>query len=186
MAGKSEWPAATPVIDRNGKRVRFYKRVASDGPGMQERRRMLVTGLKWCRGCKAWLNVRGVRAGLCQPCNNKYTRELYAASPNFREARKAHRDRRRRGAERMPVDGAASILELFDGLCAYCPKPAQTWDHVTPVTKSGETVPGNMVPACASCNSRKHNMDIDAWLDRAPEIKAFTIEYLSFCGAIDG
>jgi len=46
--------------------------------------------------------------------------------------------------------------------CAYC----LTWtdnphrDHVVPFSKGGSDSPDNLVPACASCNSKKHAMTL--------------------------
>lgn len=44
----------------------------------------------------------------------------------------------------------------FGGLCAYCQQsPLQAIEHFIPVDIAGTHV-GNCVPACATCNSRKH------------------------------
>lgn len=60
---------------------------------------------------------------------------------------------------------------------------ATTWDHFIPVTKGGETVPGNMLPCCASCNSRKRNLDPWVWLqERAPLLRLEVVEYVSAVG----
>jgi 5-methylcytosine-specific restriction endonuclease McrA len=46
----------------------------------------------------------------------------------------------------------------FGNQCAYCGgKERITLDHFVPVTKGGATVISNVVPACKSCNSKKHN-----------------------------
>lgn len=83
----------------------------------------------------------------------------------------------------MPATAREMVAELFDGECAYCDSPATTWDHFVPVARGGRTVPGNMVPACSNCNSRKKDRDPENWLDIAPAVKPFTIEYLSTMGA---
>lgn len=58
-------------------------------------------------------------------------------------------------ADRMCADWLASP----DWRCAYCDKPAdrknRTVDHVVPMTARGKHAPGNLRPACRSCNSRK-------------------------------
>lgn len=45
------------------------------------------------------------------------------------------------------------------GLCYYCGKkfPAKelTLDHIVPLARGGTTTPGNVVPACLSCNKNK-------------------------------
>jgi|SRR5579872_3107254 len=170
----------TRMVDRGGSRVRIYRRLDHTRPGQQERRIMAARGLRWCTGCREWLPSGDVlRQGRCRPCTNLEERRRYAADPGVREKIKNRRDRRRRMAERVPPLARELLLEMFDGECAYCSEPAKTWDHIFAVSKGGQTVPGNIVPACVSCNSRKRAKDIFAWLVEAPEIKPFTIEYLA-------
>lgn len=52
-----------------------------------------------------------------------------------------------------------AIVTTFGGRCAYCgiiPK-SLTIDHMLPLSRGGPTVKENIVPACKSCNSKKHN-----------------------------
>jgi 5-methylcytosine-specific restriction endonuclease McrA len=84
----------------------------------------------------------------------------------------------------MPMIAREALSELFDGECAYCDAPATSWDHFIPVTMGGRTTPGNMLPACTPCNSKKKNRDPQKWLDIAPNVKVFTIEYLTMMGTI--
>lgn len=182
---KIEWTDATPVIDRKGRRIRYYKRTDTSRPGQQIRRQKLAGGLKWCRGCQSWLPMALVgKNGLCRPHENEDANRRYAESEQFRDERKRHSYLRSRGVELMPKIGAEMIAELFDGECAYCQAPFETWDHAVAVSKGGETIPGNMVPACRRCNSSKRDSDIEDWLDRAPMIKPYTIEYLSMSGVL--
>ncbi len=57
------------------------------------------------------------------------------------------------------------LTHVFSGLCAYCDKPANTWDHVIPVSNGGVTSPDNILPACNSCNSSKKGKPLFEWLD---------------------
>lgn len=54
--------------------------------------------------------------------------------------------------------------ELYGWLCAYCLKAltAKTAEieHVIPVAKRGTGWPANLVPACRSCNAKKHDKRI--------------------------
>jgi 5-methylcytosine-specific restriction endonuclease McrA len=89
--------------------------------------------------------------------------------------------------EPVPEYARELMLELFDGGCAYCDEPAETWDHVIPVSKGGKTEPANILPACVRCNSSKRDRDLDEWLDatdRTMNVRA--IEHLSHHGAFDG
>lgn len=51
-----------------------------------------------------------------------------------------------------------AILGFFENRCAYCGGEAKLleMEHVTPVSRGGGTVAENIVPACRSCNARKH------------------------------
>ncbi len=45
------------------------------------------------------------------------------------------------------------------GVCHYCggsfPAASLTMDHVVPIIRGGKSTPGNVVPACKECNSKK-------------------------------
>jgi len=53
------------------------------------------------------------------------------------------------------------ILEKYNYVCAYCGtefgcENLPTKDHVIPISKGGNNVKENIVPACRSCNAKKH------------------------------
>ncbi len=62
----------------------------------------------------------------------------------------------------------AQILAFFGNEppeCVYCgSRDITRWDHLIPVSKGGETVLGNMVPACARCDDSKRDVPFDAWM----------------------
>lgn len=65
------------------------------------------------------------------------------------------------------------VMIYFGGECAYCgctPKRNQrlTRDHLLAVTKGGSTTQGNIIPACATCNSSKGSEDFKDWYMRQP------------------
>ena len=54
------------------------------------------------------------------------------------------------------------ILKEYKFKCAYCGKEfdlfnRETRDHVIPISKGGDNIKENIVPACQSCNSKKSN-----------------------------
>lgn len=58
------------------------------------------------------------------------------------------------------------ILMEYKFKCAYCGKEftlfnRETKDHVIPISKGGNNTKENIVPACRSCNSRKHDKVVD-------------------------
>lgn len=49
--------------------------------------------------------------------------------------------------------------------CIYCGSPeASRWDHLHPVSRGGDTVPGNLVPACGRCDDSKQDREIHEWI----------------------
>jgi 5-methylcytosine-specific restriction endonuclease McrA len=173
------WPDRTVVhfTEKDGtRRARVYQRKTADRPGVQERRAKRAIGLAWCRGCRDWLPVGDVtKQGACRPCVNAEYRAQYAADGRAIRAR-VHA--RQRSIDPLPVIGAEHLLEQFEGACAYCPAPATTWDHIRPVRDGGQTVPGNVVPACTTCNSSKKATDVFTWLaatGRTPSPSLFDV-----------
>ena len=51
-----------------------------------------------------------------------------------------------------------TIKEHYHHSCVYCGKKPKrlTQDHITPLSKGGSHTLHNVIPACQSCNSRKH------------------------------
>lgn len=60
------------------------------------------------------------------------------------------------------------VLDFFNTHppeCVFCgSKDVKRWDHLVPISKGGETVLGNMVPACARCDDSKRDLHFDEWL----------------------
>lgn len=58
----------------------------------------------------------------------------------------------------------AQIVEFFGPSCAYCgTSPIQRWDHLVPISRGGDTVLGNVVPACSKCDDSKRDLLFDEW-----------------------
>lgn len=56
------------------------------------------------------------------------------------------------------------IVRWFGRECAYCGATGRlTQDHVVPLHRGGLHTLRNVVPACPSCNSRKHTADMETW-----------------------
>jgi len=56
------------------------------------------------------------------------------------------------------------ILLLYGHKCIYCGETKNlTQDHVIPVSKGGNHIKENVVPACRSCNCSKGNRDVNTW-----------------------
>ena len=156
-----EWTDATWTDDRG--RARSYHRADRTRPGQQLRRKMAALGMSWCRRCENWLPSSDVRQGACRPHIAEQYREQYAARP---DAIRARVQARKRGVAPLVTLARDYLLDQFGGQCAYCSAAASTWDHIVPVSKGGRTEPGNIVPACVSCNSSKKDVDVFEWLLR--------------------
>lgn len=94
----------------------------------------------------------------CKVCYNIRRRE--------NATKKRHSDfvggMKRRGEEEVTytLEDWKQVVIFFNGECAYCGKTPHkgerfTRDHLVPVKKGGATVPSNIVPCCAKCNSSK-------------------------------
>jgi 5-methylcytosine-specific restriction endonuclease McrA len=74
------------------------------------------------------------------------------------------RDARLRGAGgRVAARDWARLLVRYRGCCAYCGERATTQDHVIPLSRGGRHTIGNVLPACQSCNSSKHDRLLMEW-----------------------
>jgi len=57
------------------------------------------------------------------------------------------------------------FLSLGPLQCIYCGNDHPTrWDHLHAVSRGGDTVPGNLVPACQRCDDSKQDKDVDEWI----------------------
>lgn len=52
------------------------------------------------------------------------------------------------------------LMDSYLGLCVYCCKPANTFDHITPLSTGGDHCLSNLVPACRPCNASKSNRSL--------------------------
>ena len=85
----------------------------------------------------------------------RYYRTHYEITVRSVEKRRA----RKLGCENNLTAGQWNIIKAAYGYrCAYCGKKPKllTKDHIIPLSKGGGHTANNIVPACRSCNSRKH------------------------------
>ena len=97
--------------------------------------------------------------------HNERLRERYATDANYREQRiQQNSDRRNMLEGTITGDEWMECLEYFGNACAYCGSTSNiTRDHIEPVSKGGFNLISNIVPACRSCNSSKHNKPLIKW-----------------------
>lgn len=68
----------------------------------------------------------------------------------------------------LTADQWLETLTYFNHACAYCLRTdiEITMDHLVPRSKGGLHTAANVIPACRSCNSRKHSNSIFVMLPR--------------------
>ena len=64
---------------------------------------------------------------------------------------------------------AQQVLDFF-GIdppeCVYCgSKDMKRWDHLVAISTGGETIIGNIVPACSQCDDSKGKSDYKEWMN---------------------
>lgn len=174
---------------QNGPTPTWHEKSAAKriGVSTDEYLSRIALGMKWCSCCKEWhsrfiFTIDRIRYdGLASSCRNalpvkhrvseeqkrenrrNYGRRYYngKGGPSIR-AQKAARKRR---CEVVTPHHRELVFERFDGLCAYCGDKADTIDHVIPVSRGGGSGRGNLLPACALCNTRKRTKGIERFLD---------------------
>jgi hypothetical protein len=60
---------------------------------------------------------------------------------------------------------AADAMAVMGRPCRYCDQTVKSlsFDHSTPISRGGETVPSNIVPLHSLCNRAKGAMSTDEW-----------------------
>lgn len=135
------------------------------GPTKRERKIKLESNLSWCNKCQKWLPSEQIKGGQCKLHRAEYARLRYHNDYKHRLERKQHSHSRKRQLFPIPSYIQEEILAKFDGRCAYCFNAATTWDHVVPVSRGGNSTPGNIIPCCQSCNSSKKDRDLYEWIE---------------------
>ena len=140
-------------IQKNPDRVKELHRLRSSKPAAKER-------------VKRWKEQNRERY-------NAMMRAYYHANKELRHAHLKNSKHKRRssikGHRGISLEEWRAMKKAASQRCHYCGSKARplAMDHVIPLSKGGMHEPSNIVPACKSCNSRKH--------DKAPEVFAKSI-----------
>jgi len=137
-----------------------------------------------CKGCN---EEKAHRAkGLCSQCymrqynaehrkkNAKYHRQYCQENPRRLREYARRRRARKKNATIGPVD-EQKIYNLYDHACIYCGATREKLelDHVVPLARDGSHCEDNLVAACSSCNSSKHDKPLIEWLRTQPRARAW-------------
>lgn len=74
--------------------------------------------------------------------------------------------KRGRGNDYTTSEKIEARFALYGGKCRYCGIAANSIDHRIPLARGGSHLPANLIPACRSCNSRKHTLTEPEFLAR--------------------
>ncbi|TMC30028.1 MAG: HNH endonuclease [Chloroflexi bacterium] len=82
------------------------------------------------------------------------------AHPEVRRAKdQGYRARKRAAPGSFTGAEWRALVEQYAGACGYCgAKGPLDADHRIPLSRGGDNTIGNIIPACHSCNVRKHRM----------------------------
>lgn len=144
----------------NPARALRARRLVGDRPAVQV----------WTRGCDfPWLRTSSDRATKSRPVKKKPTGPKVPGrmTPSFAFGylERAIQEGLGRRAFRIPEVERALAFFGEPITCVFCGGQKVTlWEHLVPVARGGETVLGNMVPACQPCNDSKHHKPFDEWL----------------------
>jgi 5-methylcytosine-specific restriction endonuclease McrA len=110
---------------------------------------------------QAWRAANPEKARACD-------RAWYDANPDKVRARKHRRRARLKDGVSPGVTPSEwrTILKQCGHACRYCGATGVrlTRDHVVAIAAGGRDEPGNLVPACKSCNSAKGARELVVWL----------------------
>lgn len=88
-----------------------------------------------------------------------YHRQWRKLNPGLRDLRKRRYKARKAGLQATLTQSQwEAIKDGFNHCCVYCNRRMQNLvqEHIIPVVQSGNYTADNILPACQSCNSRKH------------------------------
>lgn len=114
----------------------------------------------------------------CSTCRRKaaakHRRNYYASLPPDKRHELTHKRRAESYGVAHVAYSRTEILARWRRSCAYCNGVATHLDHVHPLSKGGEDVESNIVPACAPCNLSKGAKTLAEWsLTFAPQDPPF-------------
>ena len=127
-----------------------------------------VVAVRVCSVCDVDISARRSNAVTCSaPCKSKAADRRRNARPSAVLRKQARRARMLGNPGYVEVTAVEwrRIKRLFRGRCAYCDVRIErpTMDHVIPLARGGRHAPGNIVPACPTCNYSKSDFLLAEW-----------------------
>lgn len=108
-------------------------------------------------------------------CNSHYTKMWRTQNPEraavaIENSWRSRAARRRGGFGSHTVPEWQELLSSYADMCAYCLEPAESRDHVVPLSRGGSDDIDNLVPACLTCNKSKNDKPLLLWLLNRPRM----------------
>lgn len=90
----------------------------------------------------------------CAVCGRPFERraKTHRHCPEHERHGREHRSPTTRAQDSTYKRNRKDVLGLP---CVFCGKPADTADHIVPVSRGGDNSPANLQPACRDCNNSK-------------------------------
>ena len=88
----------------------------------------------------------------------------------FRAAAQKRRNAKKRTESTLTAPEWERAKQHFNYCCAYCGKKTAhlEQEHLIPLSKGGAYAAYNILPACKSCNSKKHDKEFSEWYKAQP------------------
>lgn len=98
--------------------------------------------------------------------NSKLPRVPSRTTPGFAFSMLDRALRECLGRRQFGQPDMAEVLDFFGKTeCVYCGnKDVKRWDHLISIRSGGETVIGNIVPACSRCDDSKQHFPFEEWM----------------------
>lgn len=103
----------------------------------------------------------------------KYTAKLKTEDPAKLQQQVRQRSQRRRARKAkclatLTEQEWKQIKVTFNYHCAYCHSPTKLeQEHMRPISRGGDHSAANVIPACRSCNARKHTRTLLEFVNSA-------------------
>jgi 5-methylcytosine-specific restriction endonuclease McrA len=108
----------------------------------------------------------------CAACRKKrqqrHIKDFYKGlTPDKRNTLTMRRRAKSYGVRSEPYS-RTTILARWGNSCAYCGSRAAHLDHVHPLSRGGEDIESNILPACEHCNLSKGAKSLAEWVESWP------------------
>jgi len=128
----------------------------------KDKERILEYAHNYYRGNKEKIGIKNKEWGKNNPGYHKQWQKTEKGKANSQRGQTLRRTREKNIINTLTSQEWLDILEENNYRCVYCGvefncENLPTKDHITPLSKGGDNVKENIVPACRSCNSKKNN-----------------------------